>query len=107
MNTTVYALEAFNADFVARKVMIDSPDAEEVLVEMVASGICHSDLNIINGSSPGPPLLPQVLGHEGTGIVREVGSAVKDLKVGGPIHRVLDDLTGLQVTTLTRVSIGW
>lgn len=80
MDTTVYALEALNGGFVRKAVTIDKPDRDEVLVEVVASGICHSDLNVVNGISPAQ--MPIVLGHEGTGIVQAVGSGVTGLKVG-------------------------
>src|SRR3954469_15743505 len=52
----------------------------EVLVEIAAAGLCHSDLSVINGTRPWP--IPLVLGHEAAGIVREVGGGVSDLKPG-------------------------
>src|SRR5829696_5491902 len=58
---------------------LDGPGPGEVLVEIAAAGLCHSDLSTINGSRPRP--LPMVLGHEASGIVREVGPNVADLKV--------------------------
>lgn len=82
MKTSVYALEALNEDFREREVTIDEPDHDEVLVKIVASGICHSDLNVVNGISPMD--LPAVVGHEGTGIVEQVGSLVKGVKVTQP-----------------------
>lgn len=82
MKTSVYALEALNEDFHEREVTIDEPDHDEVLVKIVASGICHSDLNVVNGISPMD--LPAVVGHEGTGIVEQVGSLVKGVKVLQP-----------------------
>lgn len=82
MKTSVYALEALNEDFREREVKIDDPDHDEVLVKIVASGICHSDLNVVNGISPMD--LPAVVGHEGTGIVEQVGSLVKGVKVLQP-----------------------
>src|SRR5262245_5587624 len=57
---------------------LDAPGRGEVLVETAAAGLCHSDLSTINGSRPRP--LPMVLGHEASGIVREVGPGVADLK---------------------------
>src|SRR3954466_393201 len=57
---------------------LDGPGAGEVLVEIAAAGLCHSDLSTINGSRP--RLLPMVLGHEASGIVREIGAGVLDLK---------------------------
>ena len=62
------------------EVDLDPPGPREVLVRMHAAGLCHSDLSVINGDRPRP--LPMAVGHEGAGEVVEVGSAVKDLKVG-------------------------
>ena len=56
------------------------PRADEVLVRLGASGVCHSDLHVITGDLPMP--LPVVLGHEGAGVVEEVGAAVRRVKVG-------------------------
>src|SRR6478672_10664354 len=57
---------------------VDSPQRGEVLVELVGAGLCHSDLSTINGDRPRP--LPMVLGHEASGIVREIGPGVTELK---------------------------
>jgi alcohol dehydrogenase len=51
-----------------------------VLVEVAAAGICHSDLSVIDGSRP--RVMPMVLGHEASGIVRETGPGVRELKPG-------------------------
>src|SRR4051812_10850444 len=59
---------------------LEAPGPREVLVELAAAGLCHSDLSVINGSRPWP--LPIVLGHEAAGIVREVGAGVDDLQAG-------------------------
>ena len=59
---------------------LDPPGEGEVLVEMKAAGVCHSDLSIINGSRPRPT--PMALGHEAAGVVAEVGPGVKSLKAG-------------------------
>ena len=56
------------------------PGPGEVLVEIAAAGLCHSDLSAINGTRPWP--LPIVLGHEAAGIVREAGEGIADLKPG-------------------------
>ena len=56
------------------------PKAEEVLVRLHASGVCHSDLNAIDGTAETP--CPAVLGHEGAGIVEAVGDAVTRVRVG-------------------------
>lgn len=56
------------------------PQRGEVLVRMAAAGLCHSDLSVINGDRPRP--VPMVLGHEGAGVVEEVGEGVADLSPG-------------------------
>jgi alcohol dehydrogenase len=62
-------------------VELDAPGPGEVLVQIVAAGLCHSDLSVINGNL-GPYPLPIVLGHEASGIVQEIGSGVSDLQKG-------------------------
>ncbi|GMU46778.1 MAG: alcohol dehydrogenase [Porticoccaceae bacterium] len=66
--------------FAVEEVTLDPPKAGEVLVKMKATGICHSDLSAINGTIPIP--FPMVLGHEGAGIVQEVGAGVTNVKPG-------------------------
>jgi aryl-alcohol dehydrogenase len=61
-------------------VLLDDPRPDEVLVEVMAVGICHSDLNGRDQHLPIP--LPAVLGHEGAGIVRAVGAEVTTVRVG-------------------------
>lgn len=53
---------------------------DEVRVRMVASGICHTDATALNGAYP--IALPAVFGHEGAGVVEQVGGAVKGVEVG-------------------------
>ena len=59
---------------------LDGPGAGEVLVEMKAAGVCHSDLHPARGDWP--MKVPVVLGHEGAGIVREVGAGVTSVSPG-------------------------
>ena len=61
-------------------IKISPPLENEILVKVMGAGLCHSDLSVINGSRVMP--LPLVIGHEGSGEVVELGSAVKDIKVG-------------------------
>jgi aryl-alcohol dehydrogenase len=72
--------ETKGAPFEIRRVEIDEPRADEVLVRVVACGICHTDLIIRDQWYPVP--LPAVLGHEGAGVVEAVGSAVTKVAVG-------------------------
>lgn len=62
------------------------PSVGEVLVRIEAAGVCHSDLSIINGTRPRP--LPVITGHESAGIVIEIGSGVRDLKVGDHVTSI-------------------
>src|SRR3989454_6357133 len=57
-----------------------SPGPRDVIVEVGASGVCHSDLSIMRGYVPVPPGM--VVGHEGAGLVREVGAEVSRVKKG-------------------------
>jgi S-(hydroxymethyl)glutathione dehydrogenase/alcohol dehydrogenase len=63
------------------EVDLQGPNEHEVLVEMVACGLCHSDDHIAKNDTP-VPALPFNGGHEGSGVIREVGLAVRGLKVG-------------------------
>ena len=62
-------------------IKLDGPQAHEVLVEIKASGICHTDAFTLSGEDP-EGIFPAVLGHEGAGVVVEVGSGVESLSVG-------------------------
>ena len=61
-------------------VELDDPAPDEVRVGVVGSGLCHSDLHVIDGSFPAP--LPVILGHEVAGVVLEVGSQIQGIDVG-------------------------
>jgi len=63
------------------EVELQGPKAFEVLVEVKATGICHTDYYTLSGADP-EGLFPAILGHEGAGVVLEVGSAVTSLKPG-------------------------
>jgi len=65
---------------VIEEVELDPPKANEVLVKMVASGVCHTDVHIYTGDSEAVP--PVVPGHEGAGVVEEIGPGVTGIKVG-------------------------
>jgi S-(hydroxymethyl)glutathione dehydrogenase/alcohol dehydrogenase len=69
-----------DSDLVVEDVTAADPGPRDVVVQITASGVCHSDLSVINGTLPMPP--PAILGHEGTGIVESVGSEVSRVKKG-------------------------
>ncbi|MFD4603015.1 NAD(P)-dependent alcohol dehydrogenase [Streptomyces sp. NPDC058464] len=62
------------------QVLLDDPRPDEVLVRLVATGLCHTDLSVLAGRLPTP--LPAVLGHEGAGVVEAVGTDVVDVRPG-------------------------
>ena len=62
-------------------VNLDGPKAGEVLIEIKATGICHTDEFTLSGADP-EGLFPAILGHEGAGVVVEVGPGVTSLKPG-------------------------
>jgi len=63
---------------------IDPPGPGEVLVRIAASGVCHSDLWALHNGNWGAPF-PMLLGHEGAGVVEELGTGVEALKIGDPV----------------------
>jgi S-(hydroxymethyl)glutathione dehydrogenase/alcohol dehydrogenase len=63
-----------------QEVEVDPPREGEVAVRMAASGVCHSDLHVIDGVHPNP--LPVIMGHEGAGVVESVGPAVAGVAPG-------------------------
>lgn len=79
----VKAAVAFEADkpLSIETVQLDGPREGEVLVEIKATGICHTDEYTRSGADP-EGLFPSVLGHEGAGVVAEVGPGVRSLEVG-------------------------
>ena len=60
---------------------IEGPKAGEVLIEIMVTGVCHTDAYTLSGLDP-EGIFPAILGHEGAGIVRELGPGVTSLKVG-------------------------
>ncbi|SER86321.1 zinc-dependent alcohol dehydrogenase family protein [Psychrobacillus sp. OK032] len=65
------------------QVDLDSPGAGEVLIQIKAASLCHSDLSVINGSRPRP--LPMALGHEAAGVVIETGEGVTNFQPGDKV----------------------
>src|SRR6184192_1666076 len=74
-------LEQFGAALAVQEIDLAEPQAGEVLVRLVACGVCHTDLYTASGADPSG-YAPTVLGHEGAGVVEAVGPDVRDLSVG-------------------------
>jgi len=62
------------------EIELDPPGFDEVLVKVSAAGLCHSDLSVVNGNRP--RVMPIVLGHEGSGVITEIGKGVNNFSVG-------------------------
>src|SRR5947209_6678776 len=73
----------YNTPLVVETVELREPGDDQVTVKMVATGFCRTDLSVLHGALPYPP--PRVLGHEGAGIVDEVGKNVTHLRKGDPV----------------------
>jgi S-(hydroxymethyl)glutathione dehydrogenase / alcohol dehydrogenase len=86
MNIQAAVLHGPNQPLTIETLTLDDPHAGEVLVKVVASGVCHSDYHLISGATKHP--MPAILGHEGAGIVEAVGTGVTRVKVGD--HVVLN-----------------
>jgi aryl-alcohol dehydrogenase len=80
MTVTAAVAEVAGEPFALREVELDGTRPDEVRVKIAACGVCHTDLSLRDGVFPGP--LPMVLGHEGAGVVLEVGSAVTRVAPG-------------------------
>jgi propanol-preferring alcohol dehydrogenase len=75
-------VEKFGEPLVVREVPVPRPGPGQVLVEIFASGVCHTDLHAADGDWPVKPTLPFTPGHEGAGTVVELGPGVTHLKLG-------------------------
>lgn len=71
---------------------LDEPQADEILVRVVATGVCHTDIVVRDGMLPTP--LPVVLGHEGAGVVERVGRAVTKVAPGDHVVMSFDSCGG-------------
>ena len=64
-------------------IQVTDPGPADVIVKITHTGVCHSDVSAMNGTIPQPA--PAVLGHEGAGIIEEVGENVSQWKIGDEI----------------------
>ena len=83
MKTKAAVLWGLNQKWEVEEIELDGPKEAEVLVKLTASGLCHSDHHLVTGDLPMP--LPAVGGHEGAGVVVEVGPGVTEVAEGDPV----------------------
>ena len=81
MRMRAAVLEEFGQPLAVQELDLDEPRAGEVLVRLVACGVCHTDLYTASGADPSG-YVPTVLGHEGSGVVERVGEGVKSVAPG-------------------------
>ncbi|MEM9620584.1 MAG: S-(hydroxymethyl)glutathione dehydrogenase/class III alcohol dehydrogenase [Pseudomonadota bacterium] len=81
METKAAVAFAAGAPLSIETVQLAGPQAGEVLVEVMATGLCHTDAYTLSGKDP-EGLFPSIMGHEGAGVVREIGPGVTSVAVG-------------------------
>jgi S-(hydroxymethyl)glutathione dehydrogenase/alcohol dehydrogenase len=81
MRMRAAVLEEFGAPLAVQEIDLSEPKAGEVLVRLVACGVCHTDMYTASGADPSG-YAPAVLGHEGAGVVEAIGEGVKDVEPG-------------------------
>ena len=104
MRTKTAVVYEHNNPVVVDNLELDAPKAKEVLIRMNASGVCHSDLSVVNGAIHYNP--PVALGHEGAGIIEQVGEDVNYVQVGD--HVLLSFVTycgQCRMCTMNKVSL--
>jgi propanol-preferring alcohol dehydrogenase len=75
-------VDKFGEPLVVREVPIPSPGPGQALVQVFATGVCHTDLHAVDGDWPVKPRMPLIPGHEGAGVVAALGTGVTHLKEG-------------------------
>lgn len=97
-------VRAFGMPLSIEEIPIPTPARGEVLVKIVATGVCHTDLHAADGDWPVKPAPPFVPGHEGAGVVAALGPGVTNLKEGDPVEIAwLHDACGVCEHCIT----GW
>src|SRR6476646_436474 len=84
MQVRAAVLEEFGAPLAVQQVELGAPRRGEVLVRLVACGVCHTDLYTASGADPSG-YAPAVLGHEGGGVVESVGEGVGSVSPGDQV----------------------
>jgi len=93
MKTKAAILYGPRTSLVIDEIDLEGPKEKEVLVKFMAAGLCHTDLSIINGVfSPAP--FPLILGHEGAGIIQEIGAGITRVKAGDHVVMTLMPVCG-------------
>src|ERR1700709_2276269 len=80
MKTRAAVLWDREKEWTVEDIELDPPKTQEVLVQLSGSGLCHSDEHVVTGDLPWP--LPMIGGHEGAGVVQEVGPGVTSVAAG-------------------------
>jgi propanol-preferring alcohol dehydrogenase len=78
-------VRSFGKPLTIEEIAIPTPGPGEVLVKIVATGVCHTDLHAADGDWPVKPSPPFIPGHEGAGVVAALGAGVTSLKEGDPV----------------------
>lgn len=102
MRTTAAICREPGRDFELTEVELDDPRDDEILVEVVASGLCHTDL-VMRDTMPATTF-HRVFGHEGAGVVQRVGSAVEGVRPGDHVVLSFRACVTPSPTTTTRSS---
>ena len=84
MNIKAAVVWENSGPFRIEDVELEEPRDDEVLVRLISSGVCRTDLEARHGYLPIPPP-PSVFGHEGADVVERVGKQVKKVKPGDPV----------------------
>jgi propanol-preferring alcohol dehydrogenase len=75
----------FGKSLKLEEVPVPTPGRGEILIKLIANGVCHTDLHAAEGDWPVKPSLPFIRGHEGVGFVAALGPDVKHLKEGDAV----------------------
>ena len=94
MEMTAAVFRKVHEPLTIEAVDIDKPSGHEVLVRTVATGVCHSDLHVVDGNGRFPLDRPFVLGHEGAGVVEAVGADVTTVRPGDHVVACLSGFCG-------------
>jgi len=88
-------VEEFGKPLVLKDIPVPEPGYGQVLVKVIASGVCHTDIHVRDGDWHVKPTLPIIPGHEGAGVVVKLGAGVTTLKIGDRVgHAWLHDSCG-------------